>query len=461
MSESKVLIIGMSDTGEAIPAASGRISTQAGTATEIFEKSVDNPKNPALIGKITRSGHNSVLEHTVYNMAFENVSVFCEQFIIEFRLASFTVKSRRYVDFADAGFYTPSGLEGEAAELYDGSMRSFFADYSRLLELGIPKEDARFVLPYCLYSNFFCTANARELLRMIDSMLRGRGSAFPELRAIGESLLAQMTELTPGIAASLENVRRHAVKGREFPRLDLPDAGRDSADGLPDVELLSCTPDADMCVARSCLAGYAPMSAADTDLVLGKPDNVRALVDWAVHTDRARALECVNCTFAVRGVSLSTLTHFTRHRMQSLIAPGLELTDRSTRIMPESVKNNETALGIYADAFLRLDALYKDLLGRGVPYYDLVYCQLSGNTVDIVITMNARELRLFFALRTCSRAQWEIRRLADLMLTEARRAAPGIFNCFGPSCYTFGECPEGAMTCGRAAEMRKKYSAVN
>ena len=35
-------------------------------------------------------------------MAFENVSVFCEQFIIEFRLASFTVKSRRYVDFADA-----------------------------------------------------------------------------------------------------------------------------------------------------------------------------------------------------------------------------------------------------------------------------------------------------------------------------------------------------------------------
>ncbi|MBR3297098.1 MAG: FAD-dependent thymidylate synthase, partial [Firmicutes bacterium] len=146
---------------------------------------------------------------------------------------------------------------------------------------------------------------------------------------------------------------------------------------------------------------------------------------------------------------------------QSLIAPGLELTDRSTRIMPESVKNNETALGIYADAFLRLDALYKDLLGRGVPYYDLVYCQLSGNTVDIVITMNARELRLFFALRTCSRAQWEIRRLADLMLTEARRAAPGIFNSFGPSCYTFGECPEGAMTCGRAAEMRKKYSAVN
>ena len=69
MSESKVLIIGMSDTGEAIPAASGRISTQAGTATEIFEKSVDNPKNPALIGKITRSGHNSVLEHTVGEIA--------------------------------------------------------------------------------------------------------------------------------------------------------------------------------------------------------------------------------------------------------------------------------------------------------------------------------------------------------------------------------------------------------
>ena len=36
---SKALIIGLTDTGERIPAASGRISTQPGTALEILELS--------------------------------------------------------------------------------------------------------------------------------------------------------------------------------------------------------------------------------------------------------------------------------------------------------------------------------------------------------------------------------------------------------------------------------------
>ena len=94
-----VKVIGMSDTGEKIPAASGRISTQPGNATAILEKSLDPEKNARLISKVTKSGHNSTIEHTVFNLAFQDVSVFCEQFIIEFRLASFTVKSRRYVDF--------------------------------------------------------------------------------------------------------------------------------------------------------------------------------------------------------------------------------------------------------------------------------------------------------------------------------------------------------------------------
>ena len=104
---SKAIIIGMTDTGEKIPAASGRISTQPGTALEILEASKDPQKNASLISKVTRSGHNSTIEHTVFNLAFQNVSVFVEQFIIEFRLASFTVKSRRYVDFGALGYYTP------------------------------------------------------------------------------------------------------------------------------------------------------------------------------------------------------------------------------------------------------------------------------------------------------------------------------------------------------------------
>lgn len=105
--KSGVYVLGYSNCGEKMCAAGGRISTQPGNALGIWDKSQDDEKNANLIDKVTRSGHNSTVEHIMFNLAFNDVSVIVEQFMIEFRLASFTVKSRRYVDFYDAGFYVP------------------------------------------------------------------------------------------------------------------------------------------------------------------------------------------------------------------------------------------------------------------------------------------------------------------------------------------------------------------
>ena len=89
--KSEVKIVGYSNCGESLCAAGGRISTQPGDVYDILEKSKDAEKNASLIQKVTKSGHNSVIEHLFFNLAFRNVSVVVEQFMIEFRLASFTV----------------------------------------------------------------------------------------------------------------------------------------------------------------------------------------------------------------------------------------------------------------------------------------------------------------------------------------------------------------------------------
>ena len=52
---------------------------------------------------------------------------------------------------------------------------------------------------------------------------------------------------------------------------------------------------------------------------------------------------------------------------------------------------------------------------------DEVYLFLCGNLVDVVTTMNGRELLHFMRLRTCQRAQWEIRNLAEMMLGQLRK----------------------------------------
>ena len=104
-----VSILSVSPEAAAMIASGGRISTMDGTADEIYANSLSagQEKNEKLIGKVLSSGHTSVLEHCYVNLSFENVSVLAEQFLIEFRLASFTVKSRRYVDFSKAGYVSP------------------------------------------------------------------------------------------------------------------------------------------------------------------------------------------------------------------------------------------------------------------------------------------------------------------------------------------------------------------
>ena len=72
------------------------------------------------------------------------------------------------------------------------------------------------------------------------------------------------------------------------------------------------------------------------------------------------------------------------------------------------------------------------------------------------MTMNARSLMNFFHHRCCNRAQWEIRELAEQMWRLCVEVAPHLFKNAGPSCVA-GACPEGKMSCGRAAEMRQRY----
>lgn len=454
--ESIAYVIGMTDTGEKIPAASGRISTQPGNAGEILKKSEDPQKNAALISKVTKSGHNSTIEHTVFNLAFQDVSVFAEQFMIEFRLASFTVKSRRYVDFGNGNYYIPFIPEKYNDE-FCKYMDSFYDDYNYFIEKGVPKEDARFVLPYCLRSNFFCTVNARELLHIIKSMLFGRGSEFTELKNLGEQLYEQIEKLTPGICTEFFQ-RRPKLSDKINIGFTYEDHARQTEkQDEPQVTLLSYTNDAEKTIAKAALTQSRQYSISAIDAITQNRENVKKIIDTVMESSRPRPLETANYTFRVNGVSLSTITHFTRHRMQNLCIPSLTLTDRTKYIIPATIAADEQLLERYKSAFERVNELYLKLKSEDISEELLVYCQLSGNTLDIITTMNARELKLFFALRTCNRAQWEIREIAHEMLMQLRQTEPYLFTKFGPSCFT-GGCPEGKFSCGKAEEIRAKYS---
>ena len=450
---SVAIVLGMTDTDEKIPAAAGRISTQEGDASEIFEKSQDREKNAKLISKVTRSGHNSTIEHTVFNIAFQDVSVFVEQFLIEFRLASYTVKSRRYVDFRKCGFYVPFLDNKELEDKFSETMEYLFNEYTSFVDAGVPKEDARFLLPYCLRSNFYCTVNARELLHMLRSMLYGRGSEFRELYDLGQQIYAQIEKMTPGIVIDFDKRRPQnsdkITLGYMFNNYEEDKASDET------VSLLSYTPDAEKCVARTALIWTRQYTPDAIEKIIADDGNVNKIIDKVLESSRPRPLETINYTFRINGVSLSTITHFARHRMHGLMVPSLTLTDRTKYIIPETVKS-AGLLERYENAFAKMNELYKYLKENGCTEEQAVYCQLSGNTLDIVSSMNGRELMLFMRLRTCTRAQWEIQDFAVEMLRKLREVSPAIFSKYGPSCYV-SNCPEGAFSCGRATELKEYF----
>lgn len=436
---SRAEIIGFNADGESVCAASARISTTEGSSAEIYAKSRENEKNGSLIRKVLASGHRSVIEHAVFSIAMTNVSVYVEQFFIESRLASFTVKSRRYVDFSKTGYYVPADLGSDEKAIYGEYMDAAFSAYGKLLELEIPKEDARFVLPYSFYSNFFCTMNARELIGVINSIRNGRGKRVPELQSIANQLVEQLKELFPSISEEFADI------AEETPAEEIEFAGEMallSEEKAGEVELVGAPKD--------------PAKLLDTALkAAGEP--VYAL-DELIAQKRPRALEQLNYSFVIKDVTLAGITHIVRHRIQSVIVPPIETAPPRRRfVLPKTIERNVQAREIYEQTIARCGELLPKAMKNAALRRYIQYFALSGNLLDVMTTMNARELLLFIRLRTCTRAQWEIRAAAERMLGLLRADYPELFGLYGPSCYVLGKCPEGRMCCGKQAEMLEKF----
>lgn len=443
----RVQIVSCSNAGELVCASAARISTTQGTALSIFERSKEKENNGTLIEKVVASGHQSVVEHSVFTVAFDNVSVCTEEFVIEFRLASYTVQSRRYVDFSETGFYQP-GMPEACAESYQKHMRSLFDCYGKLLAMDIPKEDARFVLPYCFRSNFYCTMNARELMHMIATMLWGRGKEIPELVAVGTSLKAQFEQYFPNLLNAMRS--RYESKATDC-RYQLPKVAPHIAE--PTVAqaravLQYVTPNADTVV----LSAAAQNGAITADF---EPMTLEEIVCG----ERPRELELVQALFRIEGLSLAAVTHLVRHRIQSVLVPQIMQAITANRyVLPKTIADNPEANAIYHQAFAENTCVLRKLLADGLPMAALQYFAMAGHLLDCTCAMNGRELKHFFALRTCNRAQWEIRAVAEDLLFDLRRESP-LFRLFGPSCYTMNRCPEGRFSCGMLKQMQEKYHA--
>jgi thymidylate synthase (FAD) len=168
-------------------------------------------------------------------------------------------------------------------------------------------------------------------------------------------------------------------------------------------------------------------------------------------------LEHASFTFGVEGVSRVLLAQITRHRLASFSVQSQRYTGANPDlVIPDSMCRAELVDDIIK-ARRAVEHLYVKAVRLGVPEEDARYLTFQAGETRMMVTMNVRELRHFFSLRCCNRAQWEIRALADEMLRLCKEVAPMLFADAGPGCVR-GKCPEGDKCCGKpkkAAEMRE------
>ena len=184
------------------------------------------------------------------------------------------------------------------------------------------------------------------------------------------------------------------------------------------VKLISHTPEAERKVAMAARLCYSAIGAAELEERLSETQ-VQTLVEKILDMGHFSTLEHVSFTFAVEGVS-RVLTHqLVRHRIASYSQQSQRYVKEHDFefIVPPSVAANPAALEKFTRLMEEARVVYGELTAMGVHQEDARYCLTNATETKILVTMNARALFNFFELRCCARAQWEIRKLGELLLS--------------------------------------------
>lgn len=253
---------------------------------------------------------------------------------------------------------------------------------------------------------------------------------------------------------------------------------------MPKVELLRYTPDGEKLVAAAARLCYSPVGVTQIEEDLDE-NKIESFLGHLIALNHESPIEHLTFTFGVEGVSRTLSHQLVRHRIASYSQQSQRYVklDQFEYIIPPSIEKNQRAKDLFIKAMEEDQKYYNEIteilfeehynryIEEGIDekqargkaekesIEDARYIFPNACETKIVFTMNARTLLNFFRLRTCNRAQWEIRYLAILMLKEVKKVYPIIFKNAGPGCLR-GPCPEGKMTCGKIKDVREKFERL-
>lgn len=215
-----VTLINYSGNPEKIISAAAKLCYSSSGAQEVLD-GLTEEKTEKFLDMLASIGHESPIEHASFTFAIEGVSRSLLAQLTRHRLASYSVKSQRYVKEGQFEYIIPPEIENspEAKELYIKAMVDDQRVYNELTDILMEKhikrlknegldekqakkaaekaaiEDARFVLPNACETKLIMTINARSLMNFFHHRCCMR--AQWEIRDLATQMLALVKEVCP------------------------------------------------------------------------------------------------------------------------------------------------------------------------------------------------------------------------------------------------------------------------
>ncbi len=173
---------------------------------------------------------------------------------------------------------------------------------------------------------------------------------------------------------------------------------------------------------------------------------MQKLIQGVIESGHGSTIEHIVFTFGISGVSRTLSHQLVRHRA------GVAFDQQSQRyvkfkgaatMLPATIEDADPELRRrYEEQVDGALGLYGELVGAGVPGEDARFVFPNATRTNLVMTTNLRALIHMSGLRLCTMAQWEIRRLFQLIRHEVFGVSPFLGSFLAPKCVPLGYCDE-------------------
>jgi thymidylate synthase (FAD) len=142
---------------------------------------------------------DAMMDHVVYMFEIEDCSRVTTHQLVRHRAVSYDQESQRFSAATREGMVTPKSISSneKASEVYDEALKTVYSAYENMVSAGVPKEDARYILPSAIKTKLVMTLSARSLMHLVWQRMALQ--AQWEIRELASALHGLASEATPDL----------------------------------------------------------------------------------------------------------------------------------------------------------------------------------------------------------------------------------------------------------------------